>query len=217
VEQYEEIDIQPGYQALCGFDALDYARFRHLDNDVVRAARQQDFLREARHKVPPEVVFAQRTRNWAKPLQRLGQTSVFRFPVGGNAHILERFRADPQGVADTYRYEQHFITASVTGGVQLWPEGWTRHFRLHCLPMFPLRLWKDARVPPGSKIVTSPGGPNPDLAVVGAWNHRAPPRSAWDHVRATFGPASGRVSDRRWRHLTSFVRPVPWIAEHWRE
>jgi LCP family protein required for cell wall assembly len=60
VEQYEEIDIQPGYQALCGFDALDYARFRHLDNDVVRAARQQDFLREARHKVPPEVVFAQR-------------------------------------------------------------------------------------------------------------------------------------------------------------
>jgi LCP family protein required for cell wall assembly len=60
VEQYEEIDIQPGYQALCGFDALDYARFRHLDNDVVRAARQQDFLREARHKVPPGVVFAQR-------------------------------------------------------------------------------------------------------------------------------------------------------------
>jgi LCP family protein required for cell wall assembly len=62
VEQYEEIDIQPGYQALCGFDALDYARFRHLDNDVVRAARQQDFLREARHKVPPEVVFAQRKK-----------------------------------------------------------------------------------------------------------------------------------------------------------
>ncbi len=60
VEQYEEIDLQPGYQALCGFDALDYARFRHLDNDVVRAARQQDFLREARQKVPPEVVFADR-------------------------------------------------------------------------------------------------------------------------------------------------------------
>jgi polyisoprenyl-teichoic acid--peptidoglycan teichoic acid transferase len=59
-EDYEEIDLQPGYQALCGFDALDYARYRHTDNDVVRAARQQDFLREARAKVPPEVVFAQR-------------------------------------------------------------------------------------------------------------------------------------------------------------
>jgi LCP family protein required for cell wall assembly len=57
---YEEIDLQPGYQALCGFDALDYARYRHTDNDVVRAARQQDFLREARQKVPPEVVFARR-------------------------------------------------------------------------------------------------------------------------------------------------------------
>jgi LCP family protein required for cell wall assembly len=57
---YEEIDLQPGYQALCGFDALDYARYRHTDNDVVRAARQQDFLREARQKVPPEVLFAER-------------------------------------------------------------------------------------------------------------------------------------------------------------
>jgi LCP family protein required for cell wall assembly len=59
-EDYEEIDLQPGYQALCGFDALDYARYRHTDNDVVRAARQQDFLREARQKVPPEVLFADR-------------------------------------------------------------------------------------------------------------------------------------------------------------
>lgn len=59
-EDYEEIDLQPGYQALCGFNALDYARYRHTDNDVVRAARQQDFLREARQKVPPEVVFADR-------------------------------------------------------------------------------------------------------------------------------------------------------------
>ena len=51
---YEEIDLQPGYQALCGFDALDYARYRHTDNDIVRAARQQEFLREARAKIPPE-------------------------------------------------------------------------------------------------------------------------------------------------------------------
>jgi len=59
-DDYEEIDLQPGYQALCGFDALDYARYRHTDNDVIRAARQQDFLREARQKVPPEVIFAER-------------------------------------------------------------------------------------------------------------------------------------------------------------
>jgi LCP family protein required for cell wall assembly len=51
-DDYAEINIQPGYQALCGYDALDYVRYRHTDNDIVRAARQQDFLREARHKVP---------------------------------------------------------------------------------------------------------------------------------------------------------------------
>ena len=50
--QYSEINIQPGYQKLCGKDALEYVRYRHTDNDIVRAARQQDFLREARQKVP---------------------------------------------------------------------------------------------------------------------------------------------------------------------
>jgi LCP family protein required for cell wall assembly len=59
-ETYEEIDLQPGYQALCGFDALDYARYRHTDNDVIRAARQHEFLREARAKVPPEKLFSDR-------------------------------------------------------------------------------------------------------------------------------------------------------------
>ena len=46
--QYAEIDVPPGYQRLCGSQALDYVRFRHLDNDFVRAARQQDFLRQAK-------------------------------------------------------------------------------------------------------------------------------------------------------------------------
>jgi polyisoprenyl-teichoic acid--peptidoglycan teichoic acid transferase len=48
-----EIDIEAGYQRLCGLKALQYVRYRHTDNDLVRAARQQDFLREARQKVPP--------------------------------------------------------------------------------------------------------------------------------------------------------------------
>ena len=45
---YAVIDIDPGYQKLCGKGALDYVRYRHGDNDLVRAARQQDFLRQAR-------------------------------------------------------------------------------------------------------------------------------------------------------------------------
>jgi LCP family protein required for cell wall assembly len=45
---YSSIDIQPGYQKLCGSDALAFVRFRHTDSDIVRNARQQDFLRWAK-------------------------------------------------------------------------------------------------------------------------------------------------------------------------
>jgi LCP family protein required for cell wall assembly len=47
-EHYATIDVNPGYQKLMGKDALDYVRYRHGDNDLVRAARQQDFLRQAK-------------------------------------------------------------------------------------------------------------------------------------------------------------------------
>lgn len=51
-EQYSEINIQPGYQRLCGQQALEYVRYRHTDTDLVRSARQQDFLSSARQQVP---------------------------------------------------------------------------------------------------------------------------------------------------------------------
>jgi LCP family protein required for cell wall assembly len=50
-QQYAEINIQPGYQRLCGQTALDYARYRHTDSDFVRVARQQDFVRQAKEQV----------------------------------------------------------------------------------------------------------------------------------------------------------------------
>jgi LCP family protein required for cell wall assembly len=51
-EQYSEINIKPGYQLLCGKKALQYVRYRHTDTDLVRSARQQDFLSDARERVP---------------------------------------------------------------------------------------------------------------------------------------------------------------------
>jgi hypothetical protein len=47
-ENYATIDVDAGYQKLMGKDALDYVRYRHGDNDLVRAARQQDFIRQAK-------------------------------------------------------------------------------------------------------------------------------------------------------------------------
>jgi LCP family protein required for cell wall assembly len=51
VEQYAEIDIDAGYQKLCGSDALEYARYRHGDSDLARAARQQDLVGEIRNRL----------------------------------------------------------------------------------------------------------------------------------------------------------------------
>lgn len=163
------------------------------------------------HGDPDDVVLA---RNWAKPMQRLGQTSVFRFPIGRYPHILENFRRDPQGVADKHGFEQHYVTASVPGGIKLWPEAWTKHFRLHCLPPFPLRYFVPAKLPAGAKIVTFPGGPNPSDVRVGRWLPTAPAHEGrWEHFKGAF--AAGVPN--RWRHVTRYVRPVPWLEQHWVE
>jgi LCP family protein required for cell wall assembly len=50
-EQYAEINVEPGYQLLCGKKALQYVRYRHTDTDLVRSSRQQDFISAARQRV----------------------------------------------------------------------------------------------------------------------------------------------------------------------
>jgi polyisoprenyl-teichoic acid--peptidoglycan teichoic acid transferase len=50
-DAYAKINIQAGYQRLCGQDSLAYVRYRHEDNDLVRATRQQDFLRQVKAQV----------------------------------------------------------------------------------------------------------------------------------------------------------------------
>jgi len=59
-EQYSEINVQPGYQLLCGKKALQYVRYRHTDTDLVRSARQQDFISAARQRISlQDLVFDQ--------------------------------------------------------------------------------------------------------------------------------------------------------------
>ena len=57
---YSSIDIQPGYQKLCGTDALEFVRFRHTDTDIVRNARQQDFLRWAKSQFSQDEIINSR-------------------------------------------------------------------------------------------------------------------------------------------------------------
>jgi LCP family protein required for cell wall assembly len=59
---YSSIDIEPGYQKVCGSPALQFVRFRHTDNDIVRNARQQDFLRWAKQQFSTSDLFANRDK-----------------------------------------------------------------------------------------------------------------------------------------------------------
>ena len=65
-DQYAAINLKAGYQRLCGQNALDFVRFRHEDNDIVRGARQQAFLRQARQQVGVQQLFGS-----AKDLKRI--------------------------------------------------------------------------------------------------------------------------------------------------
>jgi len=61
-DNYSSIDIQPGYQKLCGNTALDFVRFRHSDTDIVRNARHQAFLRWAKDQFSTASLIASRDK-----------------------------------------------------------------------------------------------------------------------------------------------------------
>jgi len=165
------------------------------------------------HGEPGDVILA---RNWLKPLSHVAQTSVFRFETGSHAYMLENLRADPAGIPRKYEWEQSYVTHCLRGGFKFWPESWTRHFRMHCLPSWPLRYFCDATIPKGARIITCPGGPNPSDIIRGRWRpedeYRAPWRHIWHCIKNR-----GRMEKHLLREITHYVRPPSWVARHWRE
>lgn len=101
---YATIDVKPGYQKMCGERALDYVRFRHEDTDLVRGARQQDFIRQARNQVGVERILSDRKEflrlfgrytdtdiKGTRDILRLLRVVAF---SAGNPIMEVRFRAD---------------------------------------------------------------------------------------------------------------------------
>jgi len=83
---FAEIDLKPGYQRMCGQRALDYVRFRHDDTDLVRAARQQDFLRQAKDQVGVQKIISDR-KAFARIFGRYAETDI-----RGTREILRIFK-----------------------------------------------------------------------------------------------------------------------------
>ena len=179
-----------------------------MDLDLVIVGPLDDFFGFGE---PDDVVLA---RNPVTPFERLGQTSIFRFPVGKLLPLQRRFLADPQGVADEYQFEQRFVTREAPGGVKLWPDGWVRHFRHHCARVLPLNFLLPPRVPKDARVVIFPGGLLPPHAIAGQWSRHYRPGTPAEHLRGLF--AADRP-DPPLRYLRHYLRPAPWVAEAWRE
>ena len=178
-----------------------------IDLDVVVTGPLDPFFD---HGDPDDVILA---RNAAKPFQRRGQTSIYRMPAGKLAPLWDRMAEGAQQIAETYRFEQHFVTDNAPGGVRFWPRAWVRHFRIECVPPFPLNYVAAPRLPRGARVVIFAGRLNPDDAAAGRWGAaeeilpHLPPRA---HVARALREGHGFGGVRR------YLRPTRWVADLWR-
>lgn len=179
--------------------------FLFVDLDVIITGSLDPFFEFGDEQ---DVVLA---RNAAKPLHKLGQTSVYRMPVGALAPLQAEFAADPQGVADEYRFEQHFVTKNAPNGIKFWPKGWVSHFRIECIPMFPFNYFRDPKPPENARIVIFAGSLNPPDAIKGQYNEALPHLPPLAHV------ARALRGKRKWSRVRQFARPAPWVGEIWED
>ena len=177
--------------------------FLFIDLDVVIMDSLDPFFEFGS---PDDVIVA---RNAAKPFHKLGQTSIYRMPVGALAPLQDIFAADPQAIADKYRFEQHFVTKNAPNGVEFWPKGWVTHYRIECIPRFPLNYFLEPKAPSGTRVVIFAGGLNPTDAIKGQYNPANPHLPPVSHIRRALG------QDKKFKGIRQFVKPSSWVKEIW--
>ncbi|MEO1149727.1 MAG: hypothetical protein AAFW83_01945 [Pseudomonadota bacterium] len=130
--------------------------------------------------------------NWTQPGQAIGNTSVFRIPIGQHQQIFTDFHKNPETILRQYRVEQHYISSRLPNQT-FWPPAWCLSFKHSILPRFPLNWLRTPSLPPNARIVAFTGHPDPDEARDGHWP------APW------------------YKSLYKHVRPTPWIGDHWRD
>ena len=116
-----------------------------------------------------------------------------------------------EGVADKYRFEQHFVTKTAPGGIKFWPRAWVRHFRIQCIPKFPLNFFVAPKRPEGAaKVVIFAGALNPPDAIAGRWHQSEEVGSPWGHFKRCWKTGGMFSAYRRYQ------RPTRWLEQMWR-
>ena len=129
--------------------------------------------------------------NWTQKGMEIGNTSIFRFRVGSHSYLADYMKTNGEDVLSKYRIEQIYISKEIKE-MEFWPREWCASFKHTIMPAWPLNLFMSAQLPNNTKIVCFTGKPDPDEARDGIW------KAPW------------------YKKCYKYVRPTPWIAEHWR-
>lgn len=128
--------------------------------------------------------------DWKRPWRITGNSSVYRWQLGAHAAVLDEFRATHEAVRQRLRNEQAFLSEVMhkQGLLGYWPAAWCKSFKYHCIPRWPTNYWRAPLLPADARIIVFHGEVNPPDAVAGRRNRRL-----------------------------RFMRPAPWVSQHWRE
>ena len=116
----------------------------------------------------------------------IGNSSFFRWHAKTMRFVVDKFYSEREWALANFRPPQSYLTYAL-GEKYWWPETWTRSFKRHSVPGFPLNLLRAPRLPKDTKILVFHGRPDPDEAM------------------------RGYAAKRLHRH----TRPAPWIAHYW--
>ncbi|HUO12679.1 MAG TPA: glycosyltransferase [Caulobacteraceae bacterium] len=129
-------------------------------------------------------------RDWYHPVRVVANSSVYRYRPAERVAIFEDFARNTDAIVGRIRNEQEYLSEYLLaqGELSFWPPAWCPSFRVGCLPLWPMRLWRSPQPPLGARVIVFHGEPKPP----------------------------GAIEGRRGVGLQTY-RPSPWIADHWRE
>ncbi len=130
--------------------------------------------------------------NWNQMGQGIGNISVFRFNIGELPEIWNGFRADPLGMRAKYGNSQTYISRTL-GEFDYFPPEWCLSYKHSIIPRWPLNFFKSPELPTNARVIAFTGKPDIDEDARGEW-----PVTRW------------------YKRLYKFVRPAPWLLDHWR-
>jgi hypothetical protein len=141
--------------------------------------------------------------DWNTKGDHVGQATCYSFVVGRLGFVKEGFEEKHTQIIDKFgTASQEYLSFCIIdhfGKLNFWPEAWFRSFKLHCLPIWPLRKFITPRRPPiGTKVLAFHGHPDLRDAIDGRW-----------------APPGLKKSAKGWKKIYKQCRKTDWIKEYW--